>query len=401
MTQRMIAHLLCLGVVLAVGTIGCAPKPEAKEDKKTECSYVLPQLKETVQDQAEYTGRTAAVGSVDVKARVTGFLLETNLFKEGDPVRKGQPLFQIDPKPYEAQLLQAEAQVGLYEAQVELTSATYDQAVEVSKKNPNTFSALQLRTYKAQKDEAQAGLKAARASLEIYRLNKGYTTVTAPIDGVVGRRNQTPGNVIIQDQTLLTTVVALDRIYVYFDMDAPTYARFNQAKPEKSTRTPIFLDMPTRAGVSATPSRIQGEVDFFNNQFNPATDTILVRGVFPNPTKTEAGSPLRPGMFVRVTISIGQPYPALLVPDKAILSKMGKKYVYVVGPDNVVKEIPVVIGQLQEQIWRVIKRETDPKTGEIKPGQLTAEDRVIVTRLLDIQPNQQVVPVPQQSSTEK
>jgi RND family efflux transporter MFP subunit len=298
-------------------------------------------------------------------------------------------------------LKQAEAQVVLYQAQVELTSATYDQAVDLAKKNPKTFSALQLRTYKAQKDEAQAGLDAAKASLEIYRINKAYTTVASPIDGVVGRRNQTPGNVIIQDQTLLTTVVALERMYVYFDMDAPTYARFNPGKQDRPTKAPIFLDVPTRASVDANPAQIKGEVDFFNNQFNPATDTILVRGVFENATKTESGSRLRPGMFVRVTVWIGEPYAALLVPDKAILSKMGKKYVYVVGNDNIVKEIPVVIGQLQEQVLRVIKRETDPKTGQIKPGQLTAEDRVIVTRLLDIQPKQEVVAVKQQASTGK
>lgn len=400
MTYRVIAHLVCLSVVFALGAMGCGPKPEAKEDKKTECAYVFPQSKDNIQDYVEYTGRTAAVGSVDVKARVTGFLQETNWFKEGDAVRKGQPLFLIDPKPYEAQLKQAEAQVVLYQAQVELTSATYDQAAEVAKKNPKTFSALQLRTYKAQKDEAQAGLDAAKASLEIYRINKAYTTVTLPIDGVAGRRNQTPGNVIIQDQTLLTTVVAMDRMYVYFDMDAPTYAQFNQGKQEKPAKAPIFLDVPT-AAVSEKPSPIRGEVDFFNNQFNPATDTILVRGVFENPTKKEGRSRLRPGMFVRVTVNVGEPYTALLVPDKAILSKMGKKYVYVVDKDNVVKEIPVVIGQLQEQVLRVIKRETDPKTGQIKPGQLTAEDRVIVTRLLDLQPNQEVVPVPLQSSTEK
>src|SRR6202043_1008484 len=126
-----------------------------------------------------------------------------------------------------------------------------------------------------------------------------------------------------------------------------------------------------------------GKIDFFNNQFNPATDTLLVRGVFPNPTKKKGVMGLRPGMFVRVKLSIGQPYRALLVPDRAILSKMGKKYVYVAGADNRVKEIPVVIGQPQENGLRVIRG-----------GQLSDKDRVIVTRLLDIQPNQEIRPIP-------
>jgi RND family efflux transporter MFP subunit len=392
MTYRLTAHLLCLSLLVAVGPIGCGAKPETKDDKKTECSFVLPQSKENIQDYVEYTGRTAAVGSVDIKARVTGFLLDTQLFKEGEAVKKGQKLFEIDPKPYDAQLKQAEAQVGLYTAQVELTTATYEQAADLAKKNAKTFSALTLRTYKAQMVEAQAGLDAAKASLDIYRINKNYTTVTSPIDGVVGRRNQTPGNVIIQDQTLLTTVVSLDRMYVYFDMDAPTYAQFHQGKQDKPAPAPISLELPagSSASAAALPTQVSGDIDFFNNQFNPATDTILVRGVFENPMKKEGGSRLRPGMFVRVKVSIGQSYKALTVPDRAILSKMGKKYVYVVGDDNRVKEIPVAIGQLQEQGLRVIKG-----------GELSAKDRVIVTRLLDIQPKQEIVPVPTPPSTEK
>jgi RND family efflux transporter MFP subunit len=390
MTFRTIVPAGCL--VLFIALIGCGSKVETKADKKTECAFVLPQLKESVQDYAEYTGRTAAVGSVDIKARVTGFLLDTQLFKEGEVVKKDQKLFLIDPKPYEAQLKQAEAQVGLYQAQVELTTATYEQATELAKQNPKTFSTLQLRTYKAQMVEAQAGLDAAKANLEIYRLNKEYTTVRSPIDGVAGRRNQTPGNVIIQDQTLLTTVVSLDKIYVYFDMDAPTYAQFHQGKQDNAAKVPVSLEMPagSSSAAAAQPAPLLGDIDFFNNQFNPATDTLLVRGVFENRTNTEGGARLRPGMFVRVKVSIGEPYKALVVPDRAILAKMGKKYVYVADANNRVQEIQVVIGQLQEQSLRVIKS-----------GQLKATDRVIVTRLLDVQPKQEIGPVLQQPSTSK
>jgi RND family efflux transporter MFP subunit len=333
---------------------------------------------------------------VDVKARVTGFLKEV-LFTEGAEVRKGQKLFVIDPEPYIAQFEQAQAQVGLYQAQVKLTTATYQQAAAVAKKNPKTFSALQLRTYKAQMEEAEAGLKAAQASLKIYRINKDYTTVTAPITGVVGRLNLTPENVILQDQTLLTTVVSLDRMYVYFDMDAPTYDTFQQRKQGKAAKTPkaparITLELPggQRPSAGEATTKVRGKVNFFNNQFNPATDTILVRGIFPNPRRTKGRPRLRPGMFVRVTVPIGQPYWALLVPDHAILRKMGKKYVYVVGAGTRVEEIPVVIGQLQEGGLRVIKK------GQAAKGtrELTAQDQVIVSRLLEIQPKQEIRPVP-------
>jgi multidrug efflux pump subunit AcrA (membrane-fusion protein) len=145
------------------------------------------------------------------------------------------------------------------------------------------------------------------------------------------------------------------------------------------------MEMPAdpTAPSSDQTSQVPGTINFFNNQFNPATDTVLVRGVFENPTKEVRAPRLRPGMFVRVKLSIGQPYGALLVPDYGILSKMGKKYVYVADANNRVKEIPVVIGQLQEKGLRVIKG-----------GQLTAKDRVIVTRLLEIQPNQEIQPIP-------
>jgi RND family efflux transporter MFP subunit len=389
---RPTAILLCLGVVSCGGLSGCRSTPETKEDKKPECGVILPQSKGGIQDYVEYTGRTAAVGSVDVKARVTGFLKEVK-FTEGTPVNKGQVLFLIDDEPYKAQLEQAKAQVELYKTQVELTTRTYEQKQATKKKNPDAITDLDLRTAEAQMKEAVAALKSAEASLEIYKLNEAYTTVRSPIDGVVGRKNQTPGNVVVQDQTLLTTVVSFDPIHVYFDMDAPTYNRFDVTKSRKTAQGPdgrglISLELPgdPTSPSAAEPEQVQGSLDFFNNQFNPATDTILVRGIFKNAKQAGRSSQLRPGMFVRVKLSIGQPYRALLVPDRAILSKMGKKYVYVVGADNRVQEIPVTIGQLQEKGLRVIKG-----------GKLTARDRVIVTRLLDIQPKQEVVPIPMPS----
>ena len=399
MMNRLSALILAVALALALGTIGCGQKSQAtKEDKPTECGFVLPKMQQNIQDYVEYTGRTAAKDSVDIKARVTGFLLDKVLFTEGQAVTKGQELFLIDPDPYIAQLEQAQAQIGLYQAQMDLNTKTYQQKLETKKKNQDAITDLDLRTTEAQMKESTAALDAAKASLKVYDLNKKYTTVTSPIEGVVGRRNQTPGNIITQDQTLLTTVVSLNKMFVYLDMDAPTYAQFHPDVDKPAKKAPISLEPPVAASVAAQNAPLAGEIDFFNNQFNPATDTILVRGVFDNTPKKDGGARLRPGMFVRVKLSIGDPYQALVVPDQAILSKMGKKYVYVVGDDDRVKEIPVIIGQLQEQGLRVIKRAQDPATGAIKPGQLAETDRVLVTRLLDIQPNQVIQPVPRQPS---
>jgi multidrug efflux system membrane fusion protein len=389
MNDRAIAVLVLTALMFAVGLSGCGSKPETRKEEKIQCRVVHPQKRKNIQDFVEYTGRTAAINSVDIKARVTGFL-KNIYFKEGTPVTGGKELFLIDPEPYIAQYEQADAQVGIYDAQVKLTTSTYEDATKLAKENPKTFSALQLRTFKANMEVAKAQLKAAKESLKIYKINKDFTTVKSPIDGVVGRINQTLGNVIIQDQTLLTTVVSLERMYVYFDMDAPTFSRFQQPGPGQAAPAPkkkgaISLELPSEqtAVTGAKPTELAGDIDFFNNQFNPATDTILVRGNFPNPAKKNAPPLLRPGMFVRVKLSIGQPYEALLVPDRAIQSKMGKKYVYVADAANRVKEIPVVIGQLQEQGLRVIKS-----------GPLTEKDRVIETRLLEIQPKQEIQPIP-------
>jgi multidrug efflux system membrane fusion protein len=302
MTYRVIAQILVPGMLFVVGTIGCGPKPQTKEDKLTECSFILPQLQKNIVDYVDYTGRTAARDSVDIKARVTGFLLDTpKLFEEGKPVTKGQTLFQIDPEPYAAQLEQAEAQLGLYNARVDVITKTYEQKLATRKNNPDAVSELDLRTTEAQMKEAKASLDAAKATTKIYQLNKKYTTVTSPIDGVVGRRNQTPGNVIIQDQTLLTTVVSLEKMYEYFDMDAPTYARFHPDNSKQATKAPISLEPPVAAATATQVGPITGEIDFFNNQFNPAKDTILVRGLFNNSAKQEGGSRLRPGCPYRAS----------------------------------------------------------------------------------------------------
>jgi RND family efflux transporter MFP subunit len=382
------AFVPALLLALCAASAGCRSAQGTKEENKPEVGYLSPVWSNTIQDQVEYTGRTAAVAAVDVKARVTGFLKEVN-FKEGSLVKKGQQLFLIDPEPYIAQYEQAKAQVELYKAQVALTTRTYQMAVETKKKNPETFSELQIRTYSAQMDEAQAQLNAAQASLKIYSINKDYTQVTSPIDGQVGKINLTVGNVILQDQTLLTTVVNLDQLYAYFDMDAPTFSRFDATMPPKkgpaqAATGDVFLEVPGNPTTPDEPSpQIKGTIDFFNNQFNPATDTLLVRGLFTNPQTGNNRPLLRPGRFVRVRLPVGQVYKALLVPDRAIISKMGKKYVYVVGDNNRVKEVPVTIGQPQEKGLRVIKE-----------GQLTEKDRVIATGLLDLQPNQEVRAIP-------
>jgi RND family efflux transporter MFP subunit len=217
----------------------------------------------------------------------------------------------------------------------------------------------------------------------VYKLNLDFCTVKSPIDGQVGRTNQPRGNLIMQDSTLLTTVQSVDPMYVYFDMDMPSYRKF-QGGTSKEEGAKIAVSMALQ-GEEGYPR--PGTVDFLNNLVNPATDTLLVRSVFPNPKKA-VGRELRPGMFVRVNLPISQPHKAFLVIDQAITSIQGRKNLYVLDDKDTVQELPVTIGQLQSDGLRVVQgKGLDDKT------------RVVVSKLLQVRPKTQIEPVLQPMPT--
>jgi multidrug efflux system membrane fusion protein len=205
--------------------------------------------------------------------------------------------------------------------------------------------------------------------------------VTAPVDGIVARYYLTLGNLVNQDQTLLTTIVSVDPIYAYFDMDETTLVQIRQAvaggtiAPTQTGKIPVFMALQ---GEQAFPH--QGVIDFVNNQVNPATGSIAVRGVFPNPVLRENVRLLSPGMFVRIHLPLGPPHQALLVIDRAIGSDQGLKYVYVIDGQNKVQYRRVMTGALQPDGLRVI-------TDGLKPG-----ERVAVGAIQQIRPNTTVQP---------
>ena len=341
-----------------------------------------PVLRE-VTNYEEYTGRTDAVEVVDVRARVTGYLDDMH-FTEGTEVKKGDVLFEIDPKPYQAQLEQAKSQVALNEASVKLAKRNLERDIAAQ----NAVSQQQLDQDRAVVDEAEARLTASKESTKVYELNLQYTKVRSKIDGMVSRYYVTRGNTVIQDQTLLTTIVSLDPMYVYFDMDEPSFLRINRAivegrlnLPEDGTMS-VLMGLQNEDGYSHT-----GTINFRNNQVNSSTGSIAMRGVFANP-RLPKGLPalsagaagllaapqgqgpllalpplvgakgtrlLAPGMFVRICLPIGDPYPARLVIDRAIQSDQGLKYVYVVDKDNKVQYRRVKTGPLQSDGLRVIE----------------------------------------------
>jgi multidrug efflux system membrane fusion protein len=372
---RVMMLLAMFGLIVC---IGCQRSGSRVAPAEPQALPVSKPVQREVTDFVDFTGRTEAVEAVDIRPRVTGYLVQTR-FKEGSEVKKGDLLFEIDPQPYQAQLAQAKSQVALNEASLKLAQTTYARDLPLAAKGAVTQQ--ELDQDKAAVDEADARLKATQASLKVYELNLEFTKVLAPINGQISRFYLTKGNLVNQDQTLLTTVVSLDPMHVYFDMDEPTLLQLRRArnagliKPSPDGQFPVFMGLQ---GEEGTPHH--GTVNFVNNQVNPATGSITLRGVFPNP-KPEGGTRLlSPGMFVRVRLPIGQPHQALLVIDRAIGSEQGQKFVYIVDADSKVQYRRLTTGSLQPDGLRVITQGLNP------------DDSVLVGGIQQVRPQMQIQP---------
>jgi multidrug efflux system membrane fusion protein len=344
--------LVCLA--LALPGEGCEQGSPQVAPAQPPAIPVSRPVKKQVTDYMDFTGRTDAVQPVDIRARVTGYL-KSMPFKEGAEVKAGDLLFEIDSRPYKAQLDQALSQVSLNEASLKLARTTLERDQQIAANVPGGVSQQQLDQDRAAVEEADARLKASKASTEVYKLNVDYCRVTSPIDGQVSRYYLTVGNLVNQDQTLLTTVVSVDPIYVYFDMDEPTLLSLRRAVNEGRIKRPQNGSIPVLMGLQGEEGFPHaGTINFVNNQVSPTTGSISVRGVFPNPKPNGGARLLSPGMFVRVRLPIGQAHDALLVIDRAIGSDQGLKYVYVVDADSKVQQRRVTTGSLQENGQRVI-----------------------------------------------
>jgi multidrug efflux system membrane fusion protein len=411
--------------MLTLAFFGCQRGPSNQTSSSVPAVAVSHPIERLVTDYVDFTGRTDAVQSVNIIPRVTGYIVQTP-FREGSIVSKGDLLFEIDPRPYQAQLDQATSQVTLAQAQLDLAESTLARYKALKKETPGAVSDQAIDQYQAAVTEARARVNANQRSLEVYRLNKEFTRVVSPIDGQVSRYYMTQGNLVNQDQTLLTTVMSLDPMYVYFDMDERTLLRIRKAindgriKPYggvnpgprqtvaqlaagkallASGPVPLAPAAVVALGIATSDMTavpitmaLQGEdrfmhrgfVNFSNNQVNPSTGSITVRGVFANPQPRGGVRLLSPGMFVRIRLPIGQPQKALLVIDRAIQSDQGQKYLLVIEKDkdnkDTAQQRPIVTGALQEDGLRVVVKG------------LEAKDRVVVGALQQVQPRMQVKP---------
>jgi multidrug efflux system membrane fusion protein len=332
---------------------------------------------------------------------VTGYLLKTN-FKEGSEVKAGDVLFEIDPRPYQAQLDQAMAQVDLNQSSLKLARTTYERDRAIALAVPGGVSQQQLDQELAAVDEAVSRVKASQASTEVYKLNVGFCKVVSPISGQISRYYLTQGNLINQDQTLLTTIVTNDPMYVYFDLDEPTLLRIRRATNEGRIKraqdgVEVFMGLQGEEGYPH-----KGTVNFVNNQVTSTTGSILVRGVFPNPRPEGGSRLLSPGMFARVRLPIGQPRKELLVIDRAIQSDQGLKFVYVLDKENKVQSRRISTGALEPDGLRVIEREPEASQTDVAgdpsgavvargPSGLKKDDWVVVGSLQQVRPQVQAL----------
>jgi RND family efflux transporter MFP subunit len=329
-----------------------------------------------VTDYVDFTARTAAVDSVEVRAHVWGYLDRVN-FKEGAMVRKGDILFELDPRPYLALLNQAKAKVTQDEAQLTYDEAEHQRNVNLVRTGAVSNSDLDKTA--AARGVDVANIAADKAAVASRELDLEYTKVVAPVSGRVSRYVVTVGNLIRSgDQnggTLLTTIVSVDPMWAYFDVDEHTALRVRQLAREgkgpspRDGGYPVFLGLANEDG---HPHR--GTIDFVDNQVNPKTGTIRLRGVFPNRDQA-----LLPGLFGRVRSPVGRPHKALLVSDRALDTDQGQKVLYVVNEKNEVVARPVRTGALHAGLREV--------TDGLEPG-----ERVIVNGLQQVRPGATVEP---------
>ncbi len=335
-------------------------------------------LEREVTDFEEFTGDTEAVEKVEIRARVSGYLVKVN-FKDGQIVQQGDLLYEIDPRPFQAALDEANGALERLQAEKKLMDIQVERYRTLAKQS--AASQQDVDRYLAQQAENVGAIKAAQAAVEKAKLNLGFTKITAPIAGQLSRTFLTVGNLVNADVTVLTTLVSLDPIYAYFNVEEPTMLELRKMVREGAISTIEDKDIPVRMGLADDVKRefpIRGVLDFSNNAVNKQTGTILVRGKFANPYHLPEKPPLLlPGLFARVRVDEGRPHKTLLVTERAIGTDQGDKYVYVVDDKNVVRYQRVKLGMVFDGLQA------------IESG-LKAGDRVIVNGLQRVRPNDKV-----------
>ncbi len=391
--RRPVWSSVGLMILAAPYLTGCSETvPITPASQEVQVTVSKPLVK-NVTDFEYFTGQTAAVESVEVRARVSGYLQKI-LFKEGKEVKKDAKLFEIDPRPYKAAYDEAEGKVKAAEAR--LTKQDADVARVRQLMSQRASSPEEYDQAIGARGETAGSLFALKAGVEKTKLDLGFTDVTAPISGMVGKAVVTVGNLIAADSTLLTTIVSMDPMYVNFNVDERVVLevqeriRAGHVKTVEEAGLPVWVSLATEQDTFPH----EGKLQFLNNQINTGTGTLQVRAVLPNPHVDGGPRLFTPGLFVRVKVPVSQGFKRLLVVDRAIGSDLDQKYVYVVDDKNVIERRPVKTGPLEKEL-RVVMPISVVKTdkglrpareGEKGEDSLRESDRVVISGLQMVYP---------------
>jgi RND family efflux transporter MFP subunit len=365
--------LLVAVLSLAALNLGRAKQPPAAPPLQAVTVAEVPEREITEWD--EFTGRLEAVDQVEIRSRVSGYIKRV-AFDEGKEVKKGEVLFEIDPRPYEADLARAQAELDQARSAAALAQSEVQRAGKLVAMQAISREEFDSRTSAEVQGGAQ--VRAAEAAVQTARLNLEWTRVRSPIAGRVSNALVTPGNLVEAGPPageVLTTVVSVDSMYLYFDSDEQTYLRYaGRARSAGGTnwrtaRLPVYLGLANETGFPH-----EGRLDFVDNQVDPGSGTIRTRAVFSNRSRA-----LTPGLFARVKLVGTEKLNATLVRDAAIGTDQDRKFVLVVGPGDTLAYRPIMPGRLTDGL-RIV-------TSGLKPG-----ERVVVNGLMRVRPGMKVAP---------
>ena len=341
--------MLAIGMATLAGLNGgCSSSAQPKAPAPAEVS-VAEVICKQLGDSDEFTGRLEAVNAVEVRPRVSGYLQSVH-FKEGAIVHQGDLLFQIDPRPFQAEVDRLKGDLSQAKAQLSRAQSDFQRAERLH--NNDGMSAEEYDRRAAVRSEAEARIASTEAALRGAELNLGFTRVIAPITGRVGRAGITEGNLVeggAAQVKPLTTLVSLDPIYVYFDVDEQTYLKYARVTQSHGTsshdlRSAAQLGLADEDGFPHV-----GQVSFVDNQVSSSTGTIRLRATFPNKNLA-----LTPGLFARIRLQGGGAHSACLARDEAVVTDLNQKYVFVLGKNNTLEYRPVKLGPMTEGL-RVVR----------------------------------------------
>ena len=336
-------------------------------------------VQKEVTEWDEYTGQFAAVDYVEIRARVPGYLTEIH-FTDGQIVNKGDLLFVIDPRPYEIELQQAEAQLATASATLDLANRQLSRAATLREKDFVAQSTYDERTQTMK--VAAASVETGKAAVRQAQLDLEFSHVTAPVTGRISRHEVSIGNLVsggaaASTPTLLTTIVSLDPIYLNFDMSEAQFLSYERAVAGGRLKSTRDKGVPVFARLTDEPTWTrEGVLNFVDNQVDRSAGSIRARGVFPNPNFF-----LTPGQFGRLRIPGSDPYQAILVPDAAVVTDQSSKLVMTVAEDGTVVPKPVRLGPMIDGL-RVIRSGLD------------AKDKIVIDGLVRARPGSKVTPQP-------